>query len=649
MRESLKYPVHVIASATILFVVLTLAMSSCIAEYPDSKGYANEEMSATMRLFLSLDSRSYEADGFEEGVEYENFIDINNDDYRIYFFDSDKNTFIGVFEPLTHPSVSLDNISVNGGLIFNGSLIPEIGNRFKLVVLANWPVYPEVVDATDSGNQDSFTLIKDITTIKDLTTHFGSRFNALSSPANGTNWLGKGRLMPFYGVRSFDLNETHRSSLDSDGKVLPGKIIDLSYYPIPLLRAMAKVEVLLDHPYASFESVEMSRINEQGYSAPFNEDNQSDNWKFDYSDYYSESGGWSGNYKRGVHLVSGSGVSTLAFTKVVERTVNEDGSVTPEKWVAYMPEYSNHGNEPTSVIVRLNPSSVVGGDGNENRLRSEFFFTSDGEVPHVGSDASDIERNNIYRFKVGIDGTTVDIQPYTEHNLRFEFGLVRDERGDLMVLPIPERDVNGNIVTDENGNPVMTYPQYFLNFINDEKPNHKYPKECNADGEEIPNGDYVKLEDGDYYAIVVGENESMDQAEIWVKDRNGCRVLSNYSSVADSECSARLVKSFYGNNQSEVFYKDVFGFRRVYHFANHNSIVIHPENNNMLFRVVENFGESGQTLKYYEVESWDDYTHTGWVINKDPEGNDVGFQEITSAGLLGDKVDLNGNSMTTND
>lgn len=595
-----------------------------------------------MRIFLSLDSRSSVEDGFEDGVGFENFIDIYDDNYRIYFFGREENKFIDEFKSFLHPSLSQENVNSNDGLVFNGYLFPEIGTKFKIVVLANWSSYPVVPDADASVDPNSFALVKGSTTIEQLTTHVASQFNALTTPANGSNWLGNGRLMPFYGVRSFDLSQSHPDLLDNEGKVLPGKIVDLGDYPIPLLRAMAKVEVFLDHPYASFESVEMSRVNNKGYFAPYKE-RESDNWTFDYSDYYSESGGWSGNYKRGVHLVSNSGVSALSFTKVADRIVNEDGSETPEKWIAYMPEYSNKGENPASIIVKLKQSSVIGSSGNEDRLRSEFYFTSNGEAPPVGTYASDIERNNIYRFKIGIDGATVDIQPYTEHNVRFEFGLVRDDRGDLMVLKIPKRDENGNVVLDEKRDTVMTYPQYFLDFIKD------------GHGEIDENGNVileskVRLEDGDYYAIVVGEDEAMSNAVVWVKDRTGCHVLSNFGTADDSqECNARLVESFFGNNQSEVFHKDIFGFRRVYHFENHNSIVMHPVNHNMLFCMIDNFQQENQTRKYYEVESWDDDTLTGWIINKDDAGNEVGFQEITKDGILGKSVDRAGNSLTTND
>lgn len=620
--------------------LLAFGLFSCSSERDLFPQEDTKSEGASMSIFLGLDSRSpFPGENFEEGVGYENYIDIDNDNYRIYFFNSENNTFIDLFQTIIHPSVSSDNLVVDGGVIFNGRLFPEIGTEFKIVVLANWPTYPEVLDSDGSIASDVFTLVKGKTTIADLTTHVGSQFEALSTPTDGGQWLGKSRLMPFYGVRSFNLVQTHRSSLDENEKVRSGATIDLKNYPIPLIRAMAKVEVEFDNPYASFDAVEMSRINSKGFSAPFR---VSDDWSFDSSDYYSSTLGWQGNYARGVHLVNDDNdvaVTSLGFTKVSDRIINNDGSVTLEKWVAYIPEYRNIGvQHPASIRVKLSPSwsgDFDNSSSDDSKLWREFFFTSNGEA----GNALDIERNNIYRFKIGVDGAVVDIQPFSEQKVTFQFGLLRDDRGDLMVLPVPVYDENGNPVLDENGNQKTAYPSYFLNFLADDNPNHKIPEEVDINGN-VLEGSQVRLEDGDYYAIVVGENEDMSNAVIWVKDPNGCHVLSNYASKGDTECSARLVQSFFGNNQSEIFHKDIFGFHRIHHFDNHNSIVIHPTESNMLFRVIENFGSQDQILHYYEVESWDENSRTGWIINKDTEGNEVGFQEITSEGLLGRVIGL---------
>ncbi|MDE6692181.1 MAG: hypothetical protein K2K05_02240, partial [Muribaculaceae bacterium] len=193
-----------------------------------------------------------------------------------------------------------------------------------------------------------------------------------------------------------------------------------------------------------------------------------------------------------------------------------------------------------------------------------------------------------------------------------------------------------------NGDVMYSYPQYFLDFLADDNPNHKFPQEEDENGNPKP-GSRIRLEEGDYYAIVVGEYEAMSDAVLWVKDRTGCHVLSNFGTDKDDDhCNARFVETFFGNNQSEKFYKDKFGYRRIHHFENHNSIVIDPEDDGMLFCVIENFGQISQTRKYYEVESWDETTCTGWIINKDAEGKETGFQEIKTDGTMGNVVDLDG-------
>ena len=345
-------------------------------------------------------------------------------------------------------------------------------------------------------------------------------------------------------------------------------------------------------------------------------------------------------------------VSSLSLPADDHSKWEKDGEVVLEKndeghFVAFVPEYENDGRDDGRCFLEVEYE-----DGNSYTI--DFKYYKDPPLGSALGDSFDLRRNYWYQFElnrsipeVSID-INVDVQPFTEHKVRFDFGLKRDDRGDLMVLPVPKTDEMGNVILDENGDMLMTYPKYFLDFIADKNPNHKYPEEMDAMGNPLEDGAMVKLEDGDYYAIVVGEDGAMSSAVVWVKDRTGCRVLSNFTSTVDTECSARLVQEFYGNNQSEIYHKDIFGFRRVHHFVNHNSIVIHPTENMMLFRKIENFGKENQKEYYYEVESWDDGTLTGWIINKDKSGEVVGFQEITSDGNLGKSVDIDGKSIVGN-
>lgn len=395
--------------------------------------------------------------------------------------------------------------------------------------------------------------------------------------------------------------------------------------PLTLLRAMAKVEIRLspdeENSITRLKSVTVSTFNPKGSLLP-HEWKKCDDTK---------------NIDRGAQVripESQPQYGPLSFS------FSEDNFVE-----FYLPEVLNTGTKDESEIKL----TIVYDTALGERTGILYFrnYTS-GKLPE-NSTFYHVQRNYVYRYTVSSTpelDVKVDIQPFAEQVLNFGFGLIRDSRGDLMLIPTPKRDEAGNVVVDENGETVYDYPSYFRDFINDDNPNHKFPLEedenCNP-----TTGKRIRLEDGDYYAIVVGEYEAMSDAVLWVKDRTGCHVLSNYGGVDDHEhCSSRLVESFFGNNQSERFYKDKFGYRRVHHFANHNSIVVDPEDDGLVFCMIENFGETNETRTYYEMESWDEDSCTGWIINKDDDGNETGFRKITSDGLLGEAVDLNGNVIT---
>ena len=558
---------------------------------------------------------------FEPGKGFENYLDIAGNDYRIYFFDED-NKYLATFDPYLKPSA---NVPIEDGISyynFMGKVPSNVGTYFKLVVLANWgtDTYPEEV-AKEDETGGAFQLIKGKTTIKDLTTHSAAKFEALSSPGENEDWLGPKRLIPFYGVRSYDLGEDKygvNQYIDSDGKLKGDIYVDLTDYALPMLRAMAKVEVILDNAFASFSSVKMTRYNSKGYCAPYSD---ADGWRFDYTDYY-HGYKWDEDFARVPHLVGGNNdakVVELEFKKVSSRTEGEGNENTLEKWVAYVPEYKNIGvGDFTTIEVTLanpNPDSESEDWGNPTKT---IYFATDGTEAN-NNEKSDvqatktvpgrynIERNNIYRFTITGMTTTltcqVDIQPFAEQKLEMEFGLMYDERGDLMVLP------------DENGK----LPDYFIKYMD----GRNWPTVENSNV-------LLKPEKGDYYAIVLGENGQIgsSQTEIWLKDSEGCRILSNFiEKTNDSqECSTRKVIHFFGLNES-VYYKDIQGERRLHHYPNHWTIVLDNEGA-MIFKDPDN-------KTRYRVESWDE-SDGCWIISKEVISTDK--KTITTTLTLIDDV-----------
>ncbi|MDE6577366.1 MAG: hypothetical protein K2K58_04255 [Muribaculaceae bacterium] len=392
---------------------------------------------------------------------------------------------------------------------------------------------------------------------------------------------------------------------------------------INMLRALAKIEIVdkitsanSDDDYFSVDKIELVGHTTRGSILP-----SFSQWATGPETQYviSPSIPSSAVYK-GADPIAGLNVSTSDDTAVTN--FFEDTDATNARgdggrvFSCYLTEYDPTliGTDP-GIWIRLTMKSQKSGRYLIVRLEAAPY--KDGKP----GEAMPILRNNIYRYIItGAKDISLDIQPFANMELAFGFGLRRDARGDLMVLP------------DKDGN----YPDYFIDFAN----THGYPHEEDETGNQTEN--LVRLEEGDYYAIVAGQNGEMSDASIWVKDRDSCRVLSNFgSSDHGQDCSARLVESFYGNNESERFLKDKFGYRRVHHFNNHNSIVRHPTLDNMLFCYIENYNQEGQTRKYYEVESWDEPSETGWIINKDSDGTETGFQKIRSDGTLGETIPLN--------
>ncbi len=602
----------------IIYRVLSLLLlcqvaASCVSD-PASEPEAGTGL-PTLSISLGLSGRTRADAGgeFEDGVGYENYLDLKNGNFRIYFFDHDDNTFIARFNPTVIPAMNWNDELKDVDLRFIGNMPPKVKSKFKMVVLANWSNYPEEKSEEEAAANE-FVLVEGTTTIEDLTTHVGSQFRA-PNDLYGDGWLRKDALMPFYGVRAYDLKDLFPAEIDEEGKVKQGaKILMPDGKEIPMLRALARVEVILDHSQASFEDVSfdevsMSRVNKFGFAAPY----KPTDWNYDYNDYFKnkevDTKYWEYSEIGSVHLTEnassdnkGGGTNdanpiSLQFTRVKK---------SPETWVAYVPEYRNTGEGDTPTTIKVTLKNPEGTKADNATWTKEIHFSANGT-----KDEQDIERNHIYRFTInGMSANLdlhLDIQPFAEKKLTFEFGLMRDERGDLMVL------------TDDEGN----LPDYFTSYM--DKNEDKWPKVIDPESGEETN-DRVTLEPGDYYAIVVGEYEDMSQAQVWIKDSDGCRVLTNFEKIGnDSECNARLVEDFFGLNESERYHKDRVGYRRVYHFDGsedgsgaHNTIVISPYDDKMYFcRVPDDYDPDdpgdGTTNRYYEVESWDETACNGYI------------------------------------
>ena len=208
--------------------------------------------------------------------------------------------------------------------------------------------------------------------------------------------LGAERLIPFYGVHEYNNIEFK----PGEATLLPE--------PITLLRAIAKVEVILktdEHLDLSFSEVKIRRYNKKGYCAPKDVFSQED---------YDHGGEWNSDYVNSLHLVENSNDAedkTENF-RFASQWTGTDGNKY-EKWIAYLPEYQNidAGDRFSCIEVRLSVQT------DEDEPHKVYFASYDENGKTNNNDNTkrfDISRNNLYRFTITVRDSrlTVNVQEW---------------------------------------------------------------------------------------------------------------------------------------------------------------------------------------------------------------------------------------------
>ena len=358
--------------------VALLAFTSCGREADVADNLDGE---TRMSLGFYMANRAPADDHYESGSYDENYIK----DCKFFFFDSD-NKFMAEFKPDEMFPEPLEG----GGRYKVSGLVPDAVIRcttFKFVVLANWPDYGDGV------------MVPGETSIDDICNGDWGQFDCVDGfmPSHES-----GNVIPFFGVHEYE-----------DVNFKPGGELGLEE-PVTLLRAMAKVEVILDtHDEsgdylsdASFSEVSICRYNAKGYCAPENV----------YSQYdYGQGNDWATDYLPSLHLVGGENdpenapgtdERRLGFT-----CVNRRGDTDNEKWTVYVPEYCNQSGDDYSYIeVRLAsqtgesaPYKIYFSDYEDGKLKDEPRFFN-------------IERNNLYRFTVRVRNGKIEVNVQKWYN-----------------------------------------------------------------------------------------------------------------------------------------------------------------------------------------------------------------------------------------
>ena len=336
--------------------LLAFVCFACTDEMEADGNSKERSVKLQLQLSLPMDASARTTrmpSGFEAGSKYENYINFNDDSYRIYFFSTDDN-YIARFTPsmtVMAEATEYTLYSVEGEV--PEDVLQRASNNtmdFKIVVLANWENYEE----PKAGS-----------TLETICNADWAQFESLKSFE-----LGEENLIPFYGVNEYE-----------DVPVQYGGTITLEE-SIPLLRAMAKVEVVLNKEdelnteEMSFSNVTLHGYNSKGYCAP-------------------TGGTYPQNGHIGLHLV-GNRNEENSINKTVS-FLQTQSNYKKETWIAYIPEYDNTLDGDNAAYIELRFDIQTETD------KKDFVIHFADDQTDIENTSFDITRNHLYRFNVTID------------------------------------------------------------------------------------------------------------------------------------------------------------------------------------------------------------------------------------------------------
>lgn len=259
-------------------------------------------------------------------------------------------------------------------------------------MLANWGTYPTLAKGDDiaalwSDNADNIYRFSD---------------RPLSLEHN----------IPLYGIQEY-----------TGVTLTPNMLLQLGR--IHLLRAYAKVEVNLSPNVQDVESLTISRVNPRGYKAPLDVD--------EVGDYVHNS--YEADYANTLHIPVIAREEVIGDFKMTYAGGEPGGF---RRYIAYIPEYDNTSAGAVKSFIKINYADKTFDP--DHRIEFKYYQATG---PHGKDEPFDLTRNYWYRFNVtgGPSTITVDVQPYALVTLKPNFGLERDEDGNIII-----RDQDGNII-----------------------------------------------------------------------------------------------------------------------------------------------------------------------------------------------------------
>lgn len=361
-----------------LIVIVGLSACSDTKDDPNTTPedpYAN--YSAGFTIVVSSETASSRApqDGeYNPGSEYENYINIFENDYRFLFFDSKSKKCIGIFKNVE--MLPLETSQSSKKYFVSGILDREVAKHedLKIVVLANWHDYKKDAEYTgltiDEICQQRYTFTRSVAELSEVNT------------------------IPLYGVKSLG-----KLQFTTDKYNQTENFADLGV--IHLLRAYAKIDIKTSGKGMSIVGASIDRYNTKGFCAPHGiyEENQyvKDSWELDYTAEPS---------------VPNEG-------QIVWTNLEFFKDENSDYWYIYVPEYINVGDSAQPAKIKIRFKNEFG------TVIEDFIEFKD----YTTNTAFNLMRNVWYRYtvtKYDDISVEVDVVPYSGVWLNPDFGIDRD-------------------------------------------------------------------------------------------------------------------------------------------------------------------------------------------------------------------------------
>lgn len=369
---------HMGVMSSLVLLMLTACAVDDVTDNttPTSNGQNSDKLTLQLRLTLpsSTASATRALNHTQEiGTDAENWIDINDGDYKLIIFNEDGSLLtddVPVLSFQQEPSYSNNTkYTITGEIDLRTAADKKLEN-FYVMVLANWQgfdgtSYPSFIGKNITKNDANDIYANGTEYNFDVPNH-------LTPAATWAPSIAKRKAIPMFGL----------SGLLSVDNAVENWLFAKD--DIPMLRSIAKVELVDNMLSGAITNVTLSRSNANGRFIPDVETNSS----------------WNDDTQITTPSLPSSVIDMENLAFFSERRVidNEEKTV----WIAYIPEMYLSSQQTGKVRPHFN---VVVNGRRTHEVKFDNYY--DGKV-NMADQLTSVLRNHIYRYT--ITGTTASLE-----------------------------------------------------------------------------------------------------------------------------------------------------------------------------------------------------------------------------------------------